>query len=223
MLGTAPLHRGEVRVGVPVLLGVGMMIVGGGLGLALAVYVTTLLRSPAHVSPVTTFAYALLLTIGLQWFHLIEHIAQVIQAFVLNSSQPHGLIGQLDLEQVHFAFNTLYLGLLAYIMLRWLPLREELSKRWGLFAVILALTLLAQGYHEVEHSVELAQFLRTNVQGTPGILGSHFNGIIVHFVINAVVFIPVVVVFFGAGLHKRLALASVQSPFRMTVGRGASS
>ena len=48
------------------------------------------------------------------------------------------------------------------------------------------------------------QFLHTNMQGTLGILGAHFDLVLLHFTINALVYLPLVILFFGAGFHKRL-------------------
>ncbi len=48
------------------------------------------------------------------------------------------------------------------------------------------------------------QFLNTNMQGTLGILGSNFDLILLHFTINALVYLPLVILFFGAGFHRRL-------------------
>jgi hypothetical protein len=42
------------------------------------------------------------------------------------------------------------------------------------------------------------------MQGTPGIAGMHFDPVIFHALMNIAVFVPVVIVFFYAGLHKQL-------------------
>ena len=193
---------------VPELLGVGLMLIGSGLGLGLTAYGATSFASGKNVSPLTGFAYAFLLTLALQAFHLVEHVAQVIQKFVLNSPQAHGLIGQLDLEQVHFVFNLLYLALLIHVLLRWLTLKVELPNRWRVYTTILTLTVALQSYHQVEHTVKLVQFIQTNVQGTPGIFGLYFDfdGVIFHFIMNTLVFLPGVVVFYCAGLHRQLSI-----------------
>lgn len=191
---------------VPELVGVGLMFIAAGLALGLAVQGASSITSSREVSALTNFAYIFLLTLALQAFHIVEHIAQVVQKFVLHSPQAHGLIGQLDLEQVHFVFNTLYLALLVYVLMRWLALKSELPTRWGTYTTVLVLTVAAQSYHEVEHTVKLVQFLQTHVQGTPGILGRHFDGVIFHFIMNGLVFVPGVVVFYCAGLHRWLPI-----------------
>lgn len=42
-----------------------------------------------------------------QSFHMIEHVAQVLQKFVLGQPEAHGLLGTIfDFEWVHFIYNT---------------------------------------------------------------------------------------------------------------------
>ncbi len=153
------------------------------------------------------YIYLFALTLALQTGHMLEHVVQVIQKFVLGSSRAHGLIGRLDIEWVHFGFNTAYFVLLLPLVWGWLAYRREiglLGRRWTGLTVVCLGTLLIQSYHQVEHSVKLAQFLHTNMQGTLGILGSHFDLILLHFTINALVYLPLVILFFGAGFHQRL-------------------
>ena len=153
------------------------------------------------------YIYLFALTLALQTGHMLEHVVQVIQKFVLGSSSAHGLIGRLDIEWVHFGFNTGYFVLLLPLAWGWLAYRREiglLGRRWTGLTVVCLVTLLIQSYHQVEHSVKLAQFLNTSMAGTPGILGAHFDLILLHFTINSLVYLPLVILFFGAGFHKRL-------------------
>ena len=153
------------------------------------------------------YIYLFALTLALQTGHMLEHVVQVIQKFVLGSSNAHGLIGRLDIEWVHFGFNTAYFVLLLPLVWGWLAYRREiglLGRCWTGLTVVCLVTLLIQSYHQVEHSVKLVQFLHTNMQGTLGILGAHFDLVLLHFTINALVYLPLVILFFGAGFHKRL-------------------
>ena len=152
------------------------------------------------------YIYLFALTLALQTGHMLEHVAQVIQKFVLGSSSAHGLIGRLDIGWVHFGFNTAYFVLLLPLVWGWLAYRREiglLGRRWTGLTTVCLVTLLIQSYHQVEHSVKLVQFLNTNMQGTLGILGSHFDLILLYFTINALVYLPLVILFFGAGFHQR--------------------
>ncbi len=162
------------------------------------------ITSAGAFSPFKQFVYFFTLTLAIQAFHMVEHIAQVMQKFLFHMANAHGLIGQLDLEQVHFAFNLLYLGTLIYVMLGWFNFGGQVCRNHKLFASILVSTVVVQSYHMIEHSVKLVQFISTGVQGTPGILGGHFDGVIFHALMNTAVFVPVAVVFFCSGLYKEL-------------------
>jgi hypothetical protein len=153
-------------------------------------------------TPFKQFVYMFGFTIALQGSHLVEHIAQIVQKFLLHITPAHGLIGQLDLEQVHFAFNLFYLSTLLSVMVGWLYFGSQATRHHKAFAAVLLATLLVQSYHMVEHVVKLMQFISSGMQGTPGILRAHFDGVIVHAVMNTAVFLPVVAVFLGAGIYK---------------------
>ena len=56
--------------------------------------------STESTTQIKRFPYLYALTVELQAFHMVEHLAQIIQKFALSAHQAHGLIGQLDLEQV---------------------------------------------------------------------------------------------------------------------------
>jgi hypothetical protein len=159
-------------------------------------------------TPFKQFIYLFVLTVAAQAFHMVEHIAQVMQKFVLHITPAHGLIGQLDLEQVHFAFNLFYLSTLVAVMIGWFYYGSQVSKKWKAFSIALVFTVLVQSYHMAEHTAKLVQFIETMMQGTPGILGAHFAGVLFHAAMNTVVFLPVLIVFFAAGIYKHMFLMS---------------
>lgn len=160
--------------------------------------------TPFKFTPYKLFIYMFALTVAAQAGHMVEHVAQVIQKFGFHSTQAHGLIGQLDLEQVHFAFNLFYLCTLIAVTVGWFCFPSQVSWQWKAFAVVLAATVLIQSYHMAEHTVKLIQFIETMMQGTPGIFGGHFDGVIFHAVVNTVVFVPVALVFLFAGVYKEI-------------------
>lgn len=168
------------------------------------------MASTGAFTPFKQFLYSFAATLVIQALHMVEHVAQVMQKFVFHIVPAHGLIGQLDLEQVHFAFNLLYLGTLIYVMLGWLNFGGQVCRNQKLCAAMLITTVAVQTYHVLEHSVKLAQFIASGMQGTPGIAGMHFDGVIFHALMNTAVFLPVVVVFFCAGLHRGLSLKLLQ-------------
>ncbi|MDA1257095.1 MAG: hypothetical protein O3C10_04530 [Chloroflexi bacterium] len=139
---------------------------------------------------------------AVQTFHMVEHVAQTLQKFVLGSTSPHGLVGQLDLEWVHFAFNTVYLVLFVVIVALWLKVGHRFTTMAGSVAIFLIFGLLFQGWHQVEHSVKFIQFIDTGMQGTPGVAGRWVDGVVLHFLYNAAVYAPIAFVFFMCEFYK---------------------
>jgi hypothetical protein len=87
--------------------------------------------------------FALLAVVAvLQVGHLGEHIAQVTQLYVTNGSVrlSHGVFGQLDVETVHFIWETSTWLVVALLLVKMRPPQRWL---WVAFAVI--------SLHTVEH------------------------------------------------------------------------
>ena len=84
--------------------------------------------------------------LAIQFFHLVEHLAQVYQHWWLGL-RGQGLLFFLDLEWNHFLFNLGYFTLLAWILgaLWVLPKWNELRRRVAVASFILA--VLIQAYH----------------------------------------------------------------------------
>src|SRR4029453_17507607 len=76
---------------------------------------------PTRTAFVRTPAYFLFLGIlGIQGFHLLEHVVQVVQRYSLGIANGNGLVGSVaDTEPVHLVYNAAYFGLLvaAYLTL----------------------------------------------------------------------------------------------------------
>ena len=157
-----------------------------------------------RASPFKQFVYMFVATVVIQTLHMVEHVAQVFQKFVLDYSYAHGLVGSFDLEQVHFTFNLMYLGALIYVTLGWLNFGRRVCKQEKMLGAMLIATVAVQGYHMVEHSARLIQFLNTGLQGTPGLLGANFDGVVFHAVMNTAVYLPAVVVFVCSGMHRQI-------------------
>jgi len=117
-----------------------------------------------------------------QTAHLVEHGAQMIQIHVLHlgGAAAQGIVGQLNIEWVHFGWNALVL----VTLLALLP--HFRANPW-----LIAVTPLA-GWHFVEHSVMIASYIQTGVPGSPGLLsagGLLFGGLAItrpdlHFLYN---------------------------------------
>jgi len=126
-----------------------------------------------------------------QTAHLFEHVAQMIQIHVLHLSgaNAQGIVGQLNIEWVHFIWNALVLITLVALV------PHFRTNPW-----LIALTPLA-AWHFVEHSVMIATYLQTGVSGSPGLLSSGgllFGGLPVarpdlHFLYNLVETVPLLI------------------------------
>ncbi|HUP02063.1 MAG TPA: cyclic nucleotide-binding domain-containing protein [Gemmatimonadota bacterium] len=141
--------------------------------------------------------YALLFTFtSLQLGHMGEHTAQVVQLLVHegDARQASGVFGRLDLELVHFVWDTgVWLGILGCIY--FLGFRNK----WML------ISLVAASLHEVEHmfliylnKVDLDFYDAGGLAGVmakSGLIGSPFSRQYLHFLYNALVVVPLVIAF----------------------------
>ena len=126
-----------------------------------------------------------------QTAHLFEHVAQMVQIHVLHlvGANAQGIVGQLNIEWVHFIWNAIVLATL----LNLLP--HFRTNPW-----LIAVTPVA-AWHFVEHSVMIATYIQTGVPGTPGLLSSGgllFGGLPIarpdlHFLYNLVETIPLLI------------------------------
>ena len=97
-----------------------------------------------------------------QTAHLVDHVAQMVQIHVLHlgGANAQGIVGQLNIEWVHFIWNAVVLVMLVVL------LPHFRTNPW-----LIAVTPLA-AWHFVEHSVMIATYIQTGVSGTPGLLSS---------------------------------------------------
>ena len=97
-----------------------------------------------------------------QTAHLFEHVAQMAQIHVLGLSGTgaRGVVGQLDIEWVHFIWNS-------WVFIALVILVPRFRRNWWLIGV----TLFA-GWHLFEHVVIMATYLRTGVIGSSGLLSA---------------------------------------------------
>lgn len=125
--------------------------------------------------------------------HFFEHVAQMIQIhlFGLPAQLALGIFGALNIEWVHFVFNTWVFGA-ATLMIYFFR-----ANPWLRVAVV------ATVWHEIEHVFIMATYLSTGKAGTPGLLaaGGAIGGGLpltrpdLHFLYNLVQTIPLVVAF----------------------------
>lgn len=139
-----------------------------------------------HYSMLAVF-YLLLIT---QLGHMSEHVVQMIQIHVLQLSgaDARGVFGALDIEWVHFIFNS-WILIAEVILLRYFRKNPWL---WG--GLVIAV------WHELEHAQIMSVYLTTGVAGSPGLLahGGLIGGGLpltrpdLHFFYNVVETLPIV-------------------------------
>ena len=149
--------------------------------------------------------YVLVVT---QTGHFFEHVAQMVQIHVLglSGSDARGVFGALDIESVHFVWNTWVM--LAVVVL----LQRYGTNRW------LWLTAMLSGWHAIEHAYIFSIYLSTGVSGTPGLLsqgGAIGGGLPIsrpdlHFIYNLVETLPLTAAFLDQARHaQRSAITAV--------------
>lgn len=122
--------------------------------------------------------------------HVVEHVVQVTQihVFSLAGEQARGIFGALDIEWVHFIWNTWVLAAVVALVVRFR------RNPWLWFGLAFAL------WHEIEHTYIMWNFLTTDVAGTPGLLaeggriggGTGFSRPDLHFYYNVVETTPLI-------------------------------
>jgi len=137
-------------------------------------------RVATGTAGMAVFTFLLLAQTG----HLLEHVAQMVQIHTLGltGSDARGIVGQLDIEWVHFAWNA------AVVVLLGILLFHVRSNGWLVAAGVFA------AWHLVEHDVIMLSFLATGIPGSPGLLaagGSIGGGLPIsradlHFLYNVV-------------------------------------
>ncbi len=137
--------------------------------------------------------------------HFVEHIIQMwqIHALRLQGLDARGFISVLDVEWVHFVFNSWVLIASALLLYRF-------QKNAWLWAMV-----IFSAYHELEHAYLMSVFLTTGQVGTPGLLaqgGAILGGLPIpradlHFLYNLVEVV--------------LLVAAFHSQYLPRLGRGA--
>src|SRR6266849_756439 len=140
--------------------------------------------------------YVLLVT---QTGHFLEHVAQMIQIHLLGlqGARAQGVFGMLNIEWVHFLWNTWVLVAALVLLVRYR------GNAWLWFTTLFA------AFHALEHAYIVWIYLRTGVVGTPGLLslgGAIQGGLPItrpdlHFLYNLIETAPLAVAFFWQLRH----------------------
>jgi hypothetical protein len=165
-------------------------------------------------------SYLFLLILGIQGFHVIEHIVLVVQieAFGLGLAEAHGLLGaRVDFEWLHFWYNLSFL--VALVLLLVFGPRGAggavRPARWVVPALLGA--ALLQSYHVGEHTVRMVQYYRSDCTPCLGLIGQVVPFFWPHLFFGLIAYLPMVAAYFAFGLHRpllrpsRLSLPSSRS------------
>jgi hypothetical protein len=137
--------------------------------------------------------------IALQGIHVFEHIAQLVQVYVLGieDEKALGLLGyvfqiQGTEEWLHLVFNNAWLLALLLIVS---PLRRSVPALVprGAFALFL-FGIALEGWHDVEHAVIISNVIAHNGCPCPGIVdaATGLTDKVVHFFYNVVAYVATV-------------------------------
>jgi hypothetical protein len=161
------------------------------------------MRSRANVLFESRALTVFLALVLFQGFHELEHITQVVQIYVLGIANGAGLVGSLvNVEPLHFAYNTLYLGLLIAVFVL-LGLHEDGPRAVGpLVTGLITFALAFQMWHELEHVFKLVQYFALGVNGTGGVFGLGPGAVfplvpipLLHLAYNTVAYAPALAAF----------------------------
>ena len=119
-------------------------------------------RPTARIATASPWMAVFTLLVLAQTGHVLEHVAQMVQihALGLTGSDARGVVGQLDIEWVHFIWNAGVVAILGALLI------HARSNRWLVVACLFA------AWHLVEHDVIIVSFLATGIPGSPGLLAS---------------------------------------------------
>lgn len=152
-------------------------------------FVPPLKASPARKAAATSGTALLVTGVLVQSFHMLEHVVQLSRVRFDGVPSRGSLVGSVvDTEWVHFGYNVLVLGgLVALLVFRrrgWNPSGNRiLGDRLILAAAVL------QGYHVVEHTSKVVQHVATGAKVNPGILGQNVDLVLLHFGLNAAIYL----------------------------------
>ncbi len=148
---------------------------------------------------------ALWLGIGVQGFHLFEHVLQTYRVHFDGVPGRGGLAGPgVDAEVVHFVYNAAVLAMLVVVALArtrgWAP-----SGTAPLGDRLMGAAVIVQTFHMTEHSAKLVQHILTGAKVNPGLLGNYVDLVWLHFVVNLTVYAGFVgaCLAYGWGWHRR--------------------
>jgi hypothetical protein len=154
--------------------------------------------------------------VAIQGIHVVEHVIQLVQVFVLHVPEQKAL-GVLGLvfqfqgteEWLHLAFNTSYV--IALIVIAWgffvSRAARSIVPGWAL-VVFLVVGVLLELWHLNEHIVIISHAIANNgcaFDGCPGILDQRLgvSDTVLHFFYNAIAYTGTITPFVFLLRHRR--------------------
>ncbi len=148
-----------------------------------------------------------LLTIGIQGFHVIEHIVVVVQFTALGAGlhEAHGLLGaRVDFEWLHFWYNLTFLGAMLLLLL------YGRSAGGGRLAsvgtALLTVSVGVQTYHVGEHVLRMVEYLSTGCAPCEGLVGQAVPFVWPHLLFGLFGYVGFVTFYIAHGLYPRRGL-----------------
>jgi len=195
-------------------------------GPACNLWTPAIAKTPAYLAETSHLLVLALLVVVQGLLHIPEHVAQFIQVFWVKAP-ANGLLGQLNIEWVHFLYNGGILALMAVIMVgcgflspnnAW---KRYNKVAWAMMVFAFAVAI----WHMPEHYAKLAQYYHNLAAvppvvpaggpNAPGLIGQGIlnvwgaPGVVVfHWSLNFIELIPLVYAFFAydvpGALRERL-------------------
>lgn len=137
-------------------------------------------------------------TVIVQGTHVVEHIIQLIQVYVLGipDDEALGLLGyvfqfQGTEEWLHLVFNVTYLVALLLLVLPLRRLVPQTVAPWAFAAFVSGVAL--EGWHNVEHLVIISNVLANGGCPCPGIVDAALGvtDTVLHFFYNLVAYLSI--------------------------------
>lgn len=140
--------------------------------------------------------YFMTAVVLIQGGHVVEHVIQLLQVFVLGVPEEDalGLLGYVlqfngTEEWLHLGYNSFYLLALYVLILPLWRITPTVLSYWG-FGFYLAASVWIETWHIVEHGVIIANVIANEGCPCPGIgdVALGLSDTILHFIYNAIAY-----------------------------------
>jgi hypothetical protein len=148
-----------------------------------------------------------LLILGIQGFHVIEHIVLVVQveALGIGLERAHALLGaRVDFEWLHFSYNLSFLAALALLLVYSLRLQRDGAAVASWVVPVMVGAVALQSYHMVEHTARIVQYYQSGCNPCVGLVGKVVLFIWPHLFFGLFTYGGMVAAYFGTGLYRAL-------------------